>query len=130
MPTFEFTEDQINTVTRYFAALDRAPYPYDPKSAPDPALVTAGHDLFTRWQCIKCHVVAGKLPNQEPANMAPDLANVPSRLRADWLPHWLADPQKIIPGTRMPSNFPEKPDENAFPDVFGGDQKMQIDAVR
>jgi len=75
-------------------------------------------------------VVAGRLPNQEPAFMAPDLANVPSRLRAAWLAQWLADPQKIQPGTRMPSNFPEKPEENAFPEILGGDQHQQIEAVR
>ena len=27
MPTFEFTEEQLNTITRYFAALDKVPYP-------------------------------------------------------------------------------------------------------
>ena len=41
--------------------------------------------------------------------MAPDLAEVPRRLRAQWLDDWLADPQKIQPGTRMPSNFPKDP---------------------
>jgi mono/diheme cytochrome c family protein len=130
MPTFQFTEDEINTVTRYFAALDRVPYPYDPKPTPDPTLLAAGHDLFTRWQCVKCHVVAGKLPDQEPAAMAPDLANVPSRLRADWLPFWLADPQRLQPGTRMPAAFPKNPQENAYPEVLGGDQQKQIAAVR
>jgi cytochrome c2 len=131
MPTFDFTEEQLNEVTRAFAAMDKAPYPYAPQPELAPDMVAAGRDLFTRWQCVKCHVVAGKLPaGQEPANMAPDLANVPQRLRADWLSHWLADPQKIMPGTRMPSNFPEKADENAFPDVLGGDQQKQIEAVR
>ena len=48
-----------------------------PHKTIDPAMVAHGRDLFDKWQCIKCHVVAGKLPNQEPANMAPDLANVP-----------------------------------------------------
>jgi hypothetical protein len=75
-------------------------------------------------------VVAGKLPNQEPANMAPDLAKVPERLRAAWLVDWLKDPGRIQPGTRMPANFPEKPEENAFPEVLGGDQEKQIAAVR
>ena len=89
-------------------------------------MVAAGRDLFGRWQCVKCHVVAGKLPNQEPANMAPDLAKVPQRLRAAWLDQWLADPGRIAPGTRMPSNFPTDPPENAYPEVLGGDQKKQI----
>ena len=130
MPTFEFTEEQANTMTRFFAALDRVPYPYDPKPEVEASLVATGRDLFTRWQCVKCHVVAGKLPDQEPANMAPDLAEVPNRLRADWLPVWLADPQRLQPGTRMPANFPVNPQENAFPEILGGDQKKQIDAVR
>jgi cytochrome c2 len=130
MPSFEFDEEQRNTITHYFAAQDNVAYPYEPKQPLDPAMVAAGRDLFGRWQCVKCHVVAGKLPNQEPANMAPDLAKVPSRLRAAWLDEWLADPGRIAPGTRMPSNFPADPAENAYPDVLGGDQKKQIAAVR
>ena len=130
MPTFEFTEDELNTLTRYFAAQDGVTYPFDPKPTLDPAMVATGHDLFTKWQCIKCHVVAGKLPDQDPSNMAPDLANVPLRLRADWLAKWLADPGHIQPGTKMPANFPANPEENAFPEILGGDQKAQIEAVR
>lgn len=62
--------------------------------------------------------------------MAPDLADVPRRLRAEWLSQWLADPQRIMPGTRMPANFPADPRENAYPEILGGDQKRQIEAVR
>ena len=129
MPTFEFTEDEINVLTRYFAAMDKVAYPYAPRPQPDPALIAAGRDLFGRWQCVKCHVVAGKLPNQPPENMAPDLANVPRRLRAEWLHPWLSDPGKIQPGTRMPANFPKDAAENAYPEVLGGDQARQIEAV-
>ena len=130
MPTFEFSEDQINAITQYFAALDKVSYPYETKPITDPVMVAAGKELFEKWQCVKCHVVSGKLPNQEPANMAPDLALVPSRLRAGWLDRWLTEPTKIQPGTRMPTNFPEDPSENAFPEILGGDQKKQIEAVR
>src|SRR5262249_8537523 len=130
MPTFHFTQEQLNTVTRGFASLDKVPYPYPTWPEQDAATLASGHDLFTRWQCIKCHVVAGKLPNQAPANMAPDLANVPTRLRPDWLTVWLTDPGRIQPGTRMPQAFPVDPNENAYPDVLGGDQKKQIEAVR
>ena len=62
--------------------------------------------------------------------MAPDLARIPERLRADWISQWLTDPGKIMPGTRMPSNFPVDPQENAYPEILGGDQKKQIEAVR
>ena len=130
MPTFEFTEQELNTITQYFAAQDKVPYPYDPQPAIEPATVAVGKNLFEKWQCVKCHVVAGKLPNQDPANMAPDLAKVPERLRADWIARWLADPGRIAPGTRMPANFPTDPSENAYPEILGGDQKKQIEAVR
>ena len=92
-------------------------------------MIAAGRDLFGRWQCVKCHVVNGKLPNQPPENMAPDLGNVPHRLRAEWLRPWLADPGRIQPGTRMPANFPKDPAENAYPEILGGDQAKQIEAV-
>jgi mono/diheme cytochrome c family protein len=130
MPTFDFEEEEINAITRYFAALDNVPYPYEPKPTLDPVMVATGRDLFGRWQCARCHVVAGKLPNQEPANMAPDLAKVPERLRTAWIAQWLADPGRIQTGTRMPMNFPVDPSENAYPAILGGDQKKQIEAVR
>jgi cytochrome c2 len=130
MPTFSFTDEEANTLTHYFAALDRVPFPVAPRPALDATMVAHGRELFARWQCVKCHVVAGKLPDQDPSNMAPDLANVPQRLRADWLTQWLADPGRVQPGTRMPANFPANPAENAYPEILGGDQKQQVDAVR
>jgi cytochrome c2/cytochrome c553 len=130
MPTIQFTEEQLNTLTRGFASLDKVAFPYASWPKQDAQMLAAGHDLFNRWQCNKCHVVAGKLPNQEPANMAPDLAKVPTRLRPDWLSVWLADPGRVAPGTRMPAAFPVNPDENAFPEVLAGDQKSQIEAMR
>jgi hypothetical protein len=54
---------------------------------------------------------------------------VPHRLRAEWLRPWLADPGRIQPGTRMPANFPKDPAENAYPEILGGDQAKQIEAV-
>lgn len=129
MPTFEFSEPQVNTLTQYFAALDGVPYPYEPRPTFEAQTLAVGKDLFAKWQCVRCHVVAGKLPQQDPANMAPDLAKVNERLRPEWVMQWLADPARIQPGTRMPSNFPVNPEENAYPDVLGGDQKKQIEAV-
>jgi cytochrome c2 len=131
MPTFEFTERQLNTLTRGFAAMDGVPFPAAPLPRLDATMVAHGADLFARWQCVRCHVVAGRLPEgQDPANMAPDLARVPQRLRPDWLTLWLADPLRIQPGTRMPANFPKDPKNNAFPEILGGDQAAQIEAVR
>jgi mono/diheme cytochrome c family protein len=129
MPTFGFAEPDLNTLTHYFASLDLVPYPFEPRAAVDPRTVAVGADLFGKWQCAKCHVVAGRLPSQPPENMAPDLALVPSRLRPGWIRTWLADPQRLQPGTRMPQAFPERAEENAYPGILGGKQEAQIEAV-
>jgi mono/diheme cytochrome c family protein len=129
MPTYGFTELELNTLTHYFASLDLVPYPFEPQPEIDGEIVAVGRDLFRKWECVSCHVVAGKLPNQEPANMAPDLAMARERLRPGWIKSWLEDPMRIQPATRMPQNFPQRPEDNAFPEILGGDQKAQIEAV-
>ena len=79
MPTFDFTEERAEHAHPLLRGPGRRALPGTRRaSQPDPALLAAGHELFTKWQCIKCHVVAGKLPNQEPANMAPDLGQRPA----------------------------------------------------
>ncbi len=129
MPTFGFTELQLNTLTHYFASLDLVPYPFEPAADVDSRMVATGAILFGSAECVKCHVVAGRLPNQPPGNMAPDLARARARLRPEWIKRWLKDPQRIVPGTRMPQNFPERPEDNVYPDILGGDQQAQIEAV-
>lgn len=129
MPTYGFTEEELNTLTHYFASLDLVPYPFEPQAEMDPQMVRAGADLFQKWECQACHVVGGRLPNQPPTNMAPDLAKAHERLRPGWIREWLEDPARIQPGTRMPQNFPANAEENAFPEILEGDQQAQIDAV-
>ena len=51
-------------------------------------------------------------------------------MRHDWNNDWIRRPDEWMPGTRMPTNFPKDPSENAFPEILGGDQAKQIDAVR
>ena len=46
---------------------------------------------------------AARSTTQAPrANWAPDLALAAQRLRYEWLQDWIADPQSIFPGTKMP----------------------------
>ena len=42
--------------------------------------------------------------------LAPSLLLATDRLRHDWVPSWIKDPQRWIPGTKMPTNFPMTPD--------------------
>src|SRR5207245_3055236 len=45
MPTFEFSEDETNTVTHYFASLDKVPFPYEQKPELRAQMVAVGPDL-------------------------------------------------------------------------------------
>ena len=47
------------------------------------------------------------------AELAPSLLLAGERLRHDWVPGWIKDPQLLIPGTNMPQNF-AKLDDGSF----------------
>jgi cbb3-type cytochrome oxidase cytochrome c subunit len=64
-------------------------------------------------------------PPGPPEGWAPDLALAHARLNPDWVERWITDPQKIMPGTKMPSFYPGGP-----PDVLGGSDEAQIRALR
>jgi hypothetical protein len=86
-----------------------------------------GQQVFNTFQCSVCHVVGAQVPEgRTAADLAPDLTMTSTRLRPDWILKWLHDPQKLLPGTRMPDFFPEA----AIPDVLGGNELEQRIAIR
>jgi len=110
MPTFGLTNEEAAAVVRAFAAQDDQPYPYERATpAPmDPERWRAADALFKELQCQSCHVLGDAVPEgADPAQLAPDLARVPSRLRPTWIRRWLENPELLQPGTRMPSYWPE-----------------------
>lgn len=124
MPTFHFTDDEANVISRYFAAYDSEPYPFvtpDMEAPPAERLTKAG-ELFT--QCMQCHVVGAPPPGKDPSQLAPNLLLAKKRLRAKWVAEWLKDPQKLQPGTRMPNFFYDEGNP-LYPDADD-----QIQAVR
>jgi mono/diheme cytochrome c family protein len=66
--------------------------------------MNAGRTLIGKggFGCISCHDFAGT-PNS--GTRGPDLTLGVSRLRYDWYRRWLEQPQRMQPGTRMPSVF-------------------------
>ena len=109
MPTFGFTDEQANTLIGYFNARDRrtpfaSPFPgYDAQSA------AVGEAVFNMFQCAKCHPAgaAAASATASAGDLAPSLLLAQDRLRWDWVPDWIKDPQQWVPGTRMPAFFPE-----------------------
>lgn len=127
MPTYGFSDEQIQTATDYFLATHNRHYVMtNYLYQPDPLLIPAGKELFDKLKCLSCHYLGA--PGAE--TKAPNLATIKRRLRPEWLPHWLARPDSIMPGTPMTGFWwsSGKP-APADPNILGGDYKMQIKAV-
>ena len=129
MPTFGLADEEANTVVGYFEALDRVqvPFVHLERAALKAENVEAGRLLTSKdyFDCFSCHQRGAQKPQGPPEGWAPDLALAHVRLSPEWIVKWLHDPQKVMPGTKMPSFFPGGP-----PDVLGGDDEAQIRALR
>ena len=125
MPTFNFTEEQVNALVRYFSYLDQQDFPFvddlKPKFTTE-EYTNAKNLLEQEFQCIKCHIKGNQMPGGSPANWAPNLAMAKQRLKPDWIVKWLLDPQKLLPGTKMPSYFD--------PASLTAEEQDQIHALR
>jgi cytochrome c2 len=136
MPVFGLSDPQASALTSYFAAYDRAPYPFTSKhanvlSASD---MRQAEGLFNELGCMTCHAVLK--PGQDPSGSAPHFNNVKARLGGEWTRKWLEDPEGIMPGTRMPALWPTSDplDPNSarlgIPGYFDGDADRQMNAIR
>jgi len=126
MPTFGLDDTELAKVSDYLAAI-AAP---NPRPSPPPAGATAaaGKELFELLKCQQCHVL-GAIPRDQPtSNLAPDLRLARERLQPDWILAWLRNPADILPGTRMPTFWPDYP--KSFYPALGGDGAAQVRAIR
>jgi mono/diheme cytochrome c family protein len=73
--------------------------------------------------CIKCHTFAG---HKAEGVQGIDMTLIPKRVRRDWFHTYLENPQRIRPGTRMPSAFTDG--KSPLPDL-GGTSTNQIEAM-
>lgn len=114
MPTFGFTERELNDLTKYFASLDRASYPFlSADYTTDPKLWAAGKKTFEVLKCALCHprsLEDMNRPGVDRSTLAPNLQLAATRLRHDWINDWIRRPEEWMPGTRMPTNFPKADD--------------------
>ena len=113
MPTFGFGDEEVNTLVAYFAARDeRTAFTSDPARPEDRRSLVVGEVAFGMLQCAKCHPSGPAEPGGvvSAGELAPSLLLATGRLRHDWVPDWILDPQSWIPGTNMPANFPPNDD--------------------
>ncbi|HKY31317.1 MAG TPA: c-type cytochrome [Candidatus Polarisedimenticolia bacterium] len=118
MPTFHFDDRNATDLVKHFAAADGAPFPFQSASPPaqDAEAVRLGKRTFDEFKCLSCHTVGAPAPGIAAADLAPDLTLAWTRLRHDWISKWLRDPQRLLPGTRMPSFFYSE-DQPLYPDA-------------
>lgn len=126
MPTFGLSDDEVAVVGNYFRGIA----PENPKPAANTPDVTAasGNALFEMLKCQQCHVL-GAVPKDQPtSNLAPDLRRAHERLQPEWILAWLRNPGAILPGTRMPSFWPDYP--ASFYPPLDRDGPQQVRAIR
>jgi mono/diheme cytochrome c family protein len=90
------------------------------------ANVAAGRQLVGKsgLGCISCHDIAG-IANS--GTRGPDLASMDQRVRYEWYRRWLEQPQRLQPGTRMPTIFPDG--KSLFANILDGNADAQADAL-
>ncbi len=112
MPTFGFSDEDVNTLMSYFAAREgRDAFLSEPTRADDRSL-TVGRGVFAMLQCAKCHP-AGPIDASagvSASELAPSLLLARDRLRHDWVADWIKDPLSFVTGTKMPVFFSELDD--------------------
>jgi hypothetical protein len=74
--------------------------------------------------CVKCHTFAG---HKAEGVQGIDMLLMPKRLKHDWFYRYLLDPQKLRPGTRMPTAWTNG--VTVLPDLLGGSTPKQIESI-
>lgn len=122
-----FGAANVGPLVEAFAALDRLP-PTPPVAfgLTPPQVKATGRKLVgdEAFSCIKCHTFAG---HKAEGVQGMDMTLLTQRLRRDWFHAYVNDPQRIRPGTRMPSGFDKG--RSLLPKVLDGSAAAQIEAM-
>lgn len=136
MPTFSFSDDEIQKLVKFFAAASSQVQPYIPPQV-EPLTTTEktmARQLFTSpgAPCLKCHATGN--PAHDQTAIAPNFLLARERLKPAWTMRWILDPAKIIPGTAMPSGLFHREGDRwvfsgALPQSFHGYPKDHADLL-
>ncbi|HEY1403199.1 MAG TPA: c-type cytochrome, partial [Pyrinomonadaceae bacterium] len=120
MPTFNFSPNELRTLVRFFLAVSSQQEPFikEPTTPLTDQERNLARQLFTSQQapCLKCHLTGN--PEHDKNASAPNFLQAGERLKPGWTFRWLLDPQKVIPGTAMPSELFKREGERW---VFNGE---------
>ena len=119
MPTFSMiSNEDWNKIIKYFQYKDGQLMAYEHKIQinKNSNSYKAGEKIQELGACNNCHFYGEQKPKQTALSWAPNLVMTKSRLRPEWLKEWFEDPQKIMPGTKMPA--PYIPTDESIEDVL------------
>ena len=110
MPTFNLSDKDLNSLIAAFQDIDDTDLIFEAFHSIDKnsdkyksGKKLASSDLGA---CNNCHFYGDTFPIQkDPNTWAPNFAMSKERLRSEWAVDWLRDPQKIMPGTKMPAPY-------------------------
>ncbi len=127
MPTFNMSVEERNILIAGFQQGAKQPTFEEPETAVkwEPGEREGAVKLWNSYNCVSCHSIGFA----KTTPLAPDLHAASKRLRPSWVKLWLTDPQKVLPGTTMPSFFGDDGKTPVDPSIFGGDAAKQIDAL-
>ncbi len=108
MPSFHFSAQELDLLTRFFVERAGAPL-FDPPAerSPDQVKVdqVVGRAAYEALSCGRCHWNAPDV-GLESAAPAPDYFAAIDRLRPSWVRQWILEPSSLEPTERMPDPFP------------------------
>ena len=110
MPQFPLSADALQTLLRYFVAVDRVPDRFPaalpPERSQQERYKLAGGRLVGSdgFGCTSCHQVGSVQPAQAQLNArGPNLSQLDQRIRRGWYERWVRNPVRIVPRMEMPS---------------------------
>ncbi len=107
MPTFYFSDGEIQKLVRFFAAMSAQAQPYiaDRLEPLTDQERTMARQLFSSEgaPCLKCHATGD--PKHDARATAPNFLLAKERLKPGWARRWMLDPAMMSPGTAMPSGL-------------------------
>ena len=130
MVNYNFTDEEIEHVIAFFdwaGQVDLNGFPADPPLREELATASEGAaptplpkpvpSIMVTAACTGCHMVAGEGGDAGALIGAPPLDSVHQRMTREELIEWIADPQKIKPGTAMPDLVPSVVSEQQLTEI-------------
>jgi hypothetical protein len=122
-----FGTANVGELVTLFATLDKLPAAPEVKfDVPEAKVKSSARHMVGEQglACIKCHTFNGV---KAEGIQGIDMTLMPKRIQRDWFFGYLIDPQKIRPGTRMPSSWPDG--NTVMPKILNGSTNAQVEAI-